>query len=99
MPPPDSDKATELPEPGPDVVSRRIGDELVLVHLGTNHIHALNATGARFWELLTAGRSRSEIELTLQAEYDVAPEDVGASVDRLLEELESEGLVERREAS
>jgi hypothetical protein len=38
--------------PEDDVVSRRLEDEVVLVHLRTNRIYKLNETGARLWELL-----------------------------------------------
>lgn len=88
-----------LPRPNPEVVSRLVGDEMVLVNLGTNQILTLNPTGARVWELLTAGTSRSEIEATLLTEYDVSSSEVAASIDALLAELESEGLVETGETS
>ena len=71
---------------------------MVLVNLRANQIFTLNPTGARFWELLVAGNSRSEIEATLLSEYDVSSDEVAASIDALLAELESEGLVETREA-
>jgi len=84
-----------LPAPSPDVVSRRLGDEIVLVHLQTNRIFSLSPTGARLWELLSAGRSRPEIERQLREEYDVSPEAVSAEVDSLVTMLEAEALVER----
>jgi len=46
-----------LPTPDPEVVARRVDDEIVLMHLGTSHIFALNPTGARFWELLKSGNN------------------------------------------
>jgi hypothetical protein len=84
-----------LPAPSPDVVSRRLGDEIVLVHLDTNRIFSLSPTGARLWELLSAGRSRPEIERQLREEYDVSPEAVSAEIDSLVTMLEAEALVER----
>ena len=84
-----------LPVPSPDVVSRRLGDEIVLVHLETNRIFSLSPTGARLWELLTDGRSRPEIERQLREEYDVSPEAVSAEIDALVTMLEAEALVER----
>src|SRR6187200_635281 len=84
-----------LPAPSPDVVSRRLGDEIVLVHLQTNRIFSLSPTGARLWELLSAGRSRPEIERQLREEYDVSPEAVSAEVSSLVTMLEAEALVER----
>jgi len=64
MPGPDP-AADLLPIPHPDVVARQVGDDVVLVHLDTSQIFALNATGARFWELLSDGKSRVEIEETI----------------------------------
>lgn len=80
--------------PSPDVVSRRLGEEVVLVHLRTNRIFALSPTGARFWELLSAGGSRPEIEAELLGEYDVAPEALTAEIDSLLQALALERLVD-----
>jgi hypothetical protein len=75
-------------------VSRRLGDEVVLVHLKTNRIFSLSPTGARFWELLSEGRSRPEIEAALLREYEVTPEEVSTEVDSLVRTLEAERLVQ-----
>jgi hypothetical protein len=82
-----------LPSPDPEVVSRRLGDEIVLVHLKTNRIFSLNATGARFWELLAEGGTRQEIETALLTDYDGSPEEVSAEIDSLVQRLHAEGLV------
>jgi Coenzyme PQQ synthesis protein D (PqqD) len=82
-----------LPRPHEDVVSERLGDELVLVHLGTNEVFALNETGARFWELLVAGGSRAAIEERLLAEYDVGRRELAAEIDAILAELGRQKMV------
>jgi hypothetical protein len=83
-----------LPTPHEDVVSERVGDDLVLVHLGTNEIFALNPTGARFWELLVEGGSREEIESRLLDEYDgVDRAALSAEIDALLVELLRQEMV------
>lgn len=76
-----------LPRPHEDVVFQRVGDDLVLVHLKTNEIFALNPTGARFWELLVDGKPRSEIEETLLLEYDVPREQLVQEIDTLVAQL------------
>src|SRR5829696_3032146 len=48
-------EVTETPRPHPDVSWRRLGDEVVIVHLKTNQIYRLNRTAARFWELVAEG--------------------------------------------
>jgi hypothetical protein len=82
-----------LPSPHPRVLSRRLGDELVLVHLDTNQIYTLSATGGRFWELLSESRDRERVEASLRAEFDVSGEEIGAEIDRLLVDLERLDLV------
>lgn len=82
-----------LPTVNPDVVSQRVGNDVVLVHLKTNQIFALNETGARFWELLTDGRSREEIERTLNDEFDVEPEPLRREIDALLADLARQDIV------
>lgn len=84
-----------MPRPrlNPDVVSRRLGDEIVLVHLGTNQIYRLNATGARFWELAAEGLDEQAIAARLRAEFDVGDEQVRGEIAAMVERLAAEGLV------
>jgi PqqD family protein of HPr-rel-A system len=77
----------------PDVEFRRLGEEMVLVHLSTNQVFELNNTGARVWELLESGAHTEEILERLSAEFDVEPEQLRRDVTRLLEELEAAGLI------
>ena len=78
--------------PHPDVLMRQVGEEAVLVHMGRNEIFALNATGARLWELLSEGRSRPEAVDQLNAEFDAGEEKIASEVDRFVALLEREGL-------
>lgn len=76
-----------------DVVSRRLEDEVVLVNLRSNRIFSLNRTGARYWELLLGGNRRAEIAQQLAREFGVEPDEVAKEIDKLEQELVSEGLV------
>ena len=80
--------------PNPSVVSRRVHDEVVLVHLETNGIFALNATAARFWELIEAGSSQAEAEAQLAEIFDVEATALTREVDECVKRLVEEGLVE-----
>lgn len=82
-----------LPRPVPDVVYRELGEESVLVHLGTSRIYSLNETGARLWVLIGLGWERDRIEEQLVSEFDVDRDVVRAEVDALLAALADEGLV------
>ena len=82
-----------LPTVSPDVVSQRVGEDVVLVHLRTNEIYALNETGARFWELLSDGRTRAEIERTMLEEFAVPAGELSDEIDELLAALASREIV------
>jgi hypothetical protein len=85
--------AEPLPRPSPDVVFKLLDQEAVLVHLGTNRIFTLTATGARFWQLLAGGSDREAIEEQLLAEYDVPKPELSGEIDSLVRDLTAEGLL------
>jgi len=82
--------------PNPDVVTQMVEGETVLVHLQTNEIYALNATGTRAWDLLAAGRNRDEVQESLQGEFDVPAEQLRNEIDILIARLVEQKLLERR---
>lgn len=77
-----------------DVVSSRVGDAGLLVHLQTNRIFELNTTGVRIWELIGEGRTTDEIERVLQSEFDVTPEQLRQEISELVTSLFREGLLD-----
>ena len=89
----------EMPEPGssfrpnPQVVARQVGDKRVLVHLETNRIFALNETAGEAWDLLGKGLSREQIRAELMARFSVSRATLESELDRVLSELQAEGLV------
>lgn len=78
--------------PDPGVLTREVGDELVLVHMDRNTIFSLNETGARLWNLWSHGKSRGEAIEQLLTEYDATRETLEAESDRLLGWLADERL-------
>jgi hypothetical protein len=84
--------ATKL-RPSPDVIARNVGTSAVLIHLNSNRIFELNATGSRVWSLLEQGLDRDTICARLQAEFDSSPDDVSREVDDLLSELIRERII------
>ncbi len=72
---------------------------MVLVHMGRNEIFSLNRTGARLWELLSEGHSRSAAVEQLTSEFDVSVPTVERETDSLMALLEREGLAELGEHS
>lgn len=80
-----------------EVVFRQLGEETVLVHLGTSEIFRLNETGARFWELLNEGLELPSIERTMAGEYDVSLDELRTQIEDLLSSLTEAGLLSRSE--
>jgi Coenzyme PQQ synthesis protein D (PqqD) len=79
--------------PNPDVVTQRLDDELVVVHLRTNRIFLLNHTAARYWELLDSDLNSGEIEATLMREFDVEASALRKEINDFRQTLASEELI------
>jgi hypothetical protein len=85
--------------PNSEVVSRKLGDRLVLVNLGSNRIYELNPTASRIWELVERGAGRVELEETVLDEFDVERSVASQEIDGLIARFSSEGLIGDREAA
>jgi hypothetical protein len=80
-------------KPGPNVLSRQLGDDLVLLNLDTNRFFELNRTGARFWQLLGGGGELDVIEAAMAAEFDVARAELSAEIAALVQAMRAEQLL------
>lgn len=83
-------------KPTKDLVLQRVDDGIILVQLGSDRIYALNATGARVWELVAKGCSPDEMKRRLASEFRVAPERLNRDLTKILASLETQGLVVRK---
>jgi phosphatidylserine decarboxylase len=79
--------------PDPNVLAKRVDDEIVLVHLETNRIYELNGTAAFLWDTLAAGSTRAELEQCMALEFDVEPQQLAREIDEMLRRLASERLI------
>jgi hypothetical protein len=79
--------------PSPDVISRRLADETVLVNRKTDLIFTLNATGSRFWELLQEHADIAQIRDILLAEYEISGYELDAEIQAIITYLSNEGLI------
>jgi hypothetical protein len=77
----------------PDVVFRILGDGAVLVHLPSNEVYELNATGSRVWALFEQGLDLEGIVASVVAEFDIDPATARHECARLLTDLQSRGLL------
>jgi hypothetical protein len=77
----------------PNAVARQVGDETVILHLGSGTYFGLDAVGARIWELIGKGKSLNEICDAVLDEYDVSREDLERDMDMLIKDLLEKDLV------
>jgi hypothetical protein len=82
----------------PDMVSRLIGDEFILVPIRRNvadleSVFTLGGTGVRIWELIDGRLTVGELLARLADEFEVEPEQAEADLAEYLESLEEiEGI-------
>ena len=95
----DADKEMAPAGPGPrvradpNVLAKRVDDEIVLVHLETNRIYELNRTAAVLWDALAAGSTQVGLEQRMAVEFDVEREELAREIDELLRQFTSERLI------
>ena len=92
----DNGPVTPRWQPDVDVVSRRLGDEAVLINLRTNRMFSLNRTGTRAWELLQTGHDWSAVRSVLLDEFDVQPAMLDRELETVSVSLALEGFVPGR---
>jgi Coenzyme PQQ synthesis protein D (PqqD) len=76
-----------------DVVTQRMGEDMVLVHLKTNRIYDLNMTAARLWELMSTGEILSNIQDRMLMEFDVDKTVLQSEIHDTLTAMNKEGLL------
>jgi hypothetical protein len=88
------DKRVSTP---PQVVTRPLEGELVLLNLDTETYFGLDEVGTRMWELLSSSPSIEAAYEQLVAEYDVDEAMLRTDLEALLGQLVDGGLVELHE--
>lgn len=87
---------SSTPVPVNDIVFTDFeGGEAILVDLNTTKYYELNETGALIWRCLENGKTIEDIVSEMQSVYEVSAEHALASVETLLNSLESNNLVKR----
>jgi hypothetical protein len=81
------------------VLSRRLGDETVVLDPDSGVAVSLNATGSRLWEQLEVPSTADELAAVLVEESHVSPARARSDVDAFLESLSGRGLVELTQPS
>jgi hypothetical protein len=74
-------------------IARQVGDETVILHLGSGTYFGLDAVGGRIWQLMGEGKSLNEICEVMLEEFDVSREDVERDIAGLTKDLLAHDLV------
>ncbi len=82
-----------IPVRVPEVVSRLMDGEAILVHPAQGKVRVLNPVGARIWELADGSRDLGALAGAIAAEYDVSPERALADVTTFCEDLVRRGVM------
>lgn len=96
-----NDKAAGEHDPGrrlrilPDALHRPVGDEVVVLDLGSREIHGLEGVGAFVWERLGDEPTLEELTVAVVERYRVDAEQAAADLEGFVAELIAAGLVER----
>lgn len=83
--------------PAPRVMARELDGEAVLLDLASGRYFGLNPTGRRIWELLGECDSLEQVLDRLEGEFEAPRSALATDLVALLEVLERERLVLRRE--
>ncbi len=86
-------KDTIVLKKNPDMVSRTIEDETILMPLyktsdEINCIYTLNDVAARVWELIDGKKSLTQIKKKLLEEFDSSEKGIDKELNKFLEDLQ-----------
>jgi Coenzyme PQQ synthesis protein D (PqqD) len=77
----------------PNVIHETIEGEVILIDLKTGTYYSLREAGAAIWEAIDRGAGLDAIEDALERRYDGSSDEIREAVQRLVGELECEGLI------
>ncbi|MHB8634684.1 MAG: PqqD family peptide modification chaperone [Thermoplasmatota archaeon] len=79
-----------------DALHSDLGDETVLLHMGSGTYYGVEGVGGRIWQALSEPRSEEELVKAIMAEFEVDEPTCRRDVKAFLADLQSEGLVEAK---
>ena len=77
----------------PEVLSRVLDGEAVLLHLGSGTYFGMNEVATRAWELIVSGTTFAALCTTLQAEFDVELDTLERDLREFVGALAAKNLV------
>jgi hypothetical protein len=76
-----------------EVLTSKVGEEMILLNLQTGMYHSLNPVGTRFIELLNDASRLNDIHEALLEEFEVSTTLLASDLIRLSQEMLSKGLL------
>jgi hypothetical protein len=94
---PDALDMTAAYVPCPDAMESRLGEETVILHLGSGTYFGLDAVGTLVWEAMAGGQAATPADLCahVRATFSDAPDTVEADVTAFLGQLVAHDLIRR----
>jgi Coenzyme PQQ synthesis protein D (PqqD) len=86
-------KLTDKISISPEVIARKLGNEIVLLDLASGTYFGLDPIGARLWQLLDAGKSLATVCDVMVDEYQVSREVLERDALDLAHELAENNLI------
>ena len=77
----------KVPIPNPDVISRVVSNETILVNPPMGEVKVLNEVGTRIWSLVDGRISIREIANLICLEYQIGLEDAQDDIIEFIEQL------------
>jgi Coenzyme PQQ synthesis protein D (PqqD) len=77
----------------PHVISETLGGETIIVDLAKGHYFNLQGTAVDVWQALESGEGSESMVASLEQRYEAGDGEIGAAVNKLLEDLVAAELV------
>jgi hypothetical protein len=75
------------------VITRKVGEETVILNIATGTYFGLDTIGTTIWELMGQGKTLTEICDAMRAKYDVSQEDIEQDVIGIAVKLHEQQLI------
>jgi hypothetical protein len=77
----------------PQVISETVGGETIIVNLASGHYFSLQGTAVDIWQGVERGEAAESIVLELEQRYEAGDGEIGAAVQKLLDEFAAAELL------
>jgi hypothetical protein len=93
-----SELTARYPEKSARVVSRVVGDEVIVVNFDNSQFYSLDAVGTFIWERCDGRHTIADIAQQIVIEYEVSLEQAAQDCQEFIEDLQKQGLLDIGEA-